>query len=126
MPFLWSMVLQAPGESFVVLDWCLRIASGIDKWAGLNVRNGTVIYLAGEGHYGIKARIAAWKHFHKIEKTNMWLSRDGCELNTPHGYQMVVDHIRAIPNQPDLIVVDTLHRFLNGDENSSQDAGTNA
>jgi phage/plasmid primase-like uncharacterized protein len=112
------------GKSFVVLDWCLRIASGIDKWAGLNVRNGTVIYLAGEGHYGIKARIAAWKHFHNIEKTNMWLSRDGCELNMPHGYQMVVDHIRAIPNKPDLIVVDTLHRFLNGDENSSQDAGT--
>ena len=54
----------------------------------------------------------------------MWLSKCGCELNTPTGYQLVVDHVRSLPVRPDLIVVDTLHRFLSGDENSSQDAGT--
>jgi hypothetical protein len=54
----------------------------------------------------------------------MWLSRDGCDLNTPTGYMRVVDNIRALPKRPNLIVVDTLHRFLLGDENSAQDAKT--
>lgn len=52
----------------------------------------------------------------------MWLSQDGCDLNTPAGYQRVVDNIRKLPFVPNLIVVDTLHRFLAGDENSAQDA----
>ena len=111
-------------NTFVVLDWCLRIASDIAKWGGQPVKSGNVVYLAGEGHWGLKARIAAWKHYHQIHKTNMWLSKCGCELNTPSGYQLVVDHVRSLPVRPELIVVDTLHRFLSGDENSSQDAGT--
>lgn len=112
------------GKTFVVLNWCLLIASDINNWSGYPVKSGNVVYLAGEGHWGLKARIAAWKHYHHIHKTNMWLSKCGCELNTPTGYQMVVDHVRSLPVRPDLIVVDTLHRFLSGDENSSQDAGT--
>ena len=35
---------------------------------------------------------------------------------------MVVDHLRGLSESPSLVVVDTLHRFLAGDENSSQDA----
>jgi hypothetical protein len=52
----------------------------------------------------------------------MWLSRHGLDLNTPQGYQKTVDAIRALPNPPEIIVVDTLHRFLDGDENSASDA----
>jgi putative DNA primase/helicase len=52
----------------------------------------------------------------------MWLSKSGCDLNTPEGYQKVSDQIRALPVTPAMIVVDTLHRFLLGDENSAQDA----
>ena len=52
----------------------------------------------------------------------MWLSRHGLDLNTPQGYQKTVDAIRALPSVPEIIVVDTLHRFLDGDENSAQDA----
>jgi putative DNA primase/helicase len=52
----------------------------------------------------------------------MWLSRHGLDLNTPQGYQKTVDAIRALPSVPEIIVVDTLHRFLDGDENSASDA----
>lgn len=110
------------GKTFIVLDWCLRMASGITEWMGNKVRNGTVIYLAGEGHHGLRGRIAAWKQHHQVQSIDMWLSRDGCDLNTPSGYQRVVDNIREIKNRPSLIIVDTLHRFLMGDENSAQDA----
>lgn len=54
----------------------------------------------------------------------MWLSRDGCDLNTPAGYLRVVEQVRMLPVTPSVIVVDTLHRFLLGDENSAQDAKT--
>jgi putative DNA primase/helicase len=121
------MMIHGPsggGKTFVTLDWCLRIASNIDNWFGNVVRPGCVVYLAGEGHQGLRARIAAWKEFNQVKSLNMWLSKDGCDLNTPAGYQRVVDHMRALQEKPKLIVVDTLHRFLAGDENSAQDAKT--
>jgi putative DNA primase/helicase len=112
------------GKTFVVLDWCLRMASGIEDWAGHKVRQGNVVYLAGEGHHGLRGRVAAWKHHHKAGKLAMWLSKDGCDLNTPTGYLKVVEQVRMLKDRPSVIVVDTLHRFLSGDENSAQDAKT--
>ena len=112
------------GKTFVVLDWCLRMASGTENWAGQKVRPGNVVYLAGEGHHGLRGRVAAWKHHHQAGKLKMWLSKDGCDLNTPAGYLKVVEQIRALQEVPNIIVVDTLHRFLLGDENSAQDAKT--
>ena len=112
------------GKTFVVLDWCLRMAAGVPEWASLKVKPGTVVYLAGEGHHGLRGRVAAWKVHQNAGPLSMWLSRDGCDLNTPAGYMRVVDNIRALPKRPSIIVVDTLHRFLLGDENSAQDAKT--
>ena len=112
------------GKTFVVLDWCLRMASGTEDWAGHKVRPSSVVYLAGEGHHGLRGRVAAWKHHHGIDKLAMWLSKDGCNLNTPPGYLKVVEQVRMLPTSPSVIVVDTLHRFLAGDENSAQDAKT--
>ena len=112
------------GKTFVVLDWCLRMASGIEDWAGHKVRQGNVVYLAGEGHHGLRGRVAGWKHHHQAGHLAMWLSRDGCDLNTPTGYLQVIEQIRILKERPSVIVVDTLHRFLAGDENSAQDAKT--
>lgn len=112
------------GKTFVVLDWCLRMASGMPEWCGQKVRPGKIVYLAGEGHHGLRSRIAAWKHHHQAGSLSMWLSKDGCDLNTPAGYLKVVEQIRMLPSTPNAIVVDTLHRFLLGDENSAQDAKT--
>jgi hypothetical protein len=112
------------GKTFVVLDWCLRMASGIDDWCGNKVKHCNVVYLAGEGHHGMRGRIAAWRHYNNSEHLQMWLSNDGCDLNTPNGYLKVVEHVRMLPDAPQVIVVDTLHRFLAGDENSAKDAKT--
>jgi phage/plasmid primase-like uncharacterized protein len=110
------------GKTFVVLDWVLHMAAGLPIWAENKVKPSAVVYLAGEGHQGLRGRVAAWKHKHQASKLNMWLSKSGCDLNTPEGYQKVSDQIRALPVTPTMIVVDTLHRFLLGDENSAQDA----
>lgn len=110
------------GKTFVVLDWCLHIASGRPEWLGHKVRPGRVVYLAGEGHHGLRGRVAAWKQHHGVTALDMWLSRAGCDLNTPAGYQTVVEAVRALDSPPGTIVVDTLHRFLAGDENSAETA----
>jgi putative DNA primase/helicase len=113
------------GKTFAVLDWCLHICSGKPDWMGHKVTPGTVLYLAGEGHHGIRGRIAAWKQHNGVDRIGrLWVSRSGCDLNTAEGYSRVVDAVRALPESPKAIVVDTLHRFLNGDENSAQDAKT--
>lgn len=122
------MMVHGPsgaGKSFVVLDWCLHVASGLEQWHGKAVKkNGAVVYLAGEGHYGMRRRVAAWKSHYGARRFKMWLSKGGCDLNTPEGYQRVVQNIKALPEPPIVITIDTLHRFLAGDENSAQDAKT--
>lgn len=114
------------GKTFMVLDMVLSIASkgSIPDWFGNKVRHGPVVYLAGEGHHGLRGRVAAWKQHHGVGSLEMWLSRHGVDLNTASGYQKAADAIRSLSEMPKLIVVDTLHRFLAGDENSAQDAKT--
>ncbi|MGC9216637.1 AAA family ATPase [Acidithiobacillus sp.] len=112
------------GKTFAVLDWCLHIAAGLPDWNGHKVRHGDVIYLAGEGHHGLRGRVAAWKQEHPCDSLKMWISRAGCDLNTKTGHQLVRTSIHDSGAKPSIIVVDTLHRFLLGDENSAQDAKT--
>lgn len=112
------------GKTFLVLDWCLRMAAGMTEWHGVKVKPGPVVYLAGEGHHGLRKRVAAWKVKHQAGKLAMWLSRDGLNLNTVDGLAKTQSSIKALNVRPSLIVVDTLHRFLSGDENSAQDAKT--
>jgi KaiC/GvpD/RAD55 family RecA-like ATPase len=102
----------------------LHMAAGLPTWANQKAVPSSVVYLAGEGHQGLKGRIAAWKHCHQVGKLNMWLSKEGCDLNTLTGYNKVVEAIQSLSIVPKVIVVDTLHRFLQGDENSSQDTKT--
>jgi hypothetical protein len=122
------MMIHGPsgaGKTFVVLDMAASISSGASDWRGHKVTHGPVVYLAGEGHHGLRGRLAAWRQHHGgVSLGKMWLSKGGCELNTPRGYMHTVEQIRMLPDRPCLIIVDTLHRFLDGDENSAQDAKT--
>lgn len=112
------------GKTFVLLEWLLSIASGMTEWQGRRVRPGPVVYLAGEGHEGLRGRVAGWKDARGKSKLDMWISRGGCDLNTPTGYAQAAGEIKRLGVTPSIIAVDTLHRFLAGDENKSQDAKT--
>lgn len=112
------------GKTFMLMEWLLTLAAGKDQWHGMRAKPSEIVYLAGEGHQGLRGRVAAWKDARQVKKLNMWLSKGGCDLNTPAGYQQVVRHIRSLDIKPAIIAVDTLHRFLQGDENSAQDAKT--
>ena len=118
------MMLHGPsgvGKTFVVLDMALHIAAGFDKWFGNTVKAGSIVYLAGEGHIGLRARIKAWKINKGVDRVNMWVSRHGTDLDTVAGYMTTADALRSLPSTPKIVIVDTLHRFLDGDENKSTD-----
>lgn len=112
------------GKSFLMLDACLAIATRRPDWHGKKVSGGTVVYLAGEGHNGMRARVASWVKEKGVDPSllDIWVSREGCDLDTPEGLSRVQSELLALPQAPALIVVDTLHRFMSGDENHQQDA----
>ena len=115
------------GKTFLVLDWCLRMAAlemENRDWCGNRTKQLPVVYLAGEGHYGLRARVAAWMQHNDVEKIQFWMSKTGTDLNTNEGLLKVIENVRALPEPPALLVVDTLHRFLRGNENDAQDAKT--
>lgn len=113
------------GKTFLVIDWCMRIATSTPDWLGNRVKPGSVVYLAGEGHAGLRLRLQAWAiHNGTTEQAeNMVMSRSGCDLDSPDGLTRVINAIRSSGAEPCLIVVDTLHRFMRGDENTAKDAG---
>lgn len=65
--FIYAM--SGAGKTFLALDIALSLAYGRPDWHGEIIRapeNATVVYIAGEGVSGLKARIAVWKHHHGI------------------------------------------------------------
>ena len=116
------------GKSYLALDISLHIAHGI-PWHGLDIiKPGPVLYVCGEGVFGLRKRVAAWRESHQIEDYTHLYPTDGpISFTDPQmigGFiQDLNDLIEDVGN-PSLIVIDTLARnFGGGDENSSKDMG---
>jgi hypothetical protein len=111
------------GKTFVVLDMVMRLATGGDDWNGCRVSGGPVVFLAGEGHAGLKQRIQAWRQYHGGMPVALHISKHGLGLDTPQGFSKVRDSIKQLARSPVAIVVDTLHSHMDGDENVAKDSG---
>ena len=112
------------GKTFATIDiGCSIAAENINSWCGKDVANGKVVMLVGEGHEGLKGRIAVWKQHNNVDFLNMHISDSGVELDSPGGLQKAHEKISKLPSSPAIIIVDTLHCHMEGDENSSQDTG---
>ena len=127
----FGLVVAPPkqGKTYLVLDWLMHIAGGIDWHHGEPVTPGHVVYVTGEGVTGLARRIRAWQTVHgtpdaasdrfHIVTTMPRVARDG-ELDE------LVREIDASlgDHQPAVIAFDTYARFAAGlDENSAQDMG---
>lgn len=117
----------AVGKSFVAFDWALSVATGL-PWAGLQVRQGPVVYVYAEGRSGIKQRVAAWKSRRGMPATEIagkgvfFLPLD-VQLCDPKDVTAFLNAIeQQVPDSPALIVIDTLARCMVGkDESSAKD-----
>jgi putative DNA primase/helicase len=112
------------GKTFLALDWALSVATG-RTWHGQRVHRASVLYLAGEAHESLRRRALAWKQYYGVQNLgHSFLSLFGRDLNSPGGYEQVVEHCEIVGLEPQLIVIDTLHRAFRGNENSAEDTRT--
>ena len=99
------------GKSFVAIDMSCHIAHGM-KWCGRKVKQGVVLYIAGEGQNGLKRRLQAWHEFHGLPKKNIAIRTVPVKLCDPAHTAELIQRIREflVDIKPVLIVVDTLNR----------------
>ena len=117
-------------KSFIAMDIAECIASG-RPWLGKEINGtGPVLYIAGEGHGGIGARIAAIKQHHNTpDEAQVFVVRS--QINLRSSVEDFTNLILAIDELVQelgvdlrMIVIDTLARaFGGGNENSSDDMG---
>lgn len=121
----------APGsnKSFFLLCMALHIAYGLDNWHGDKItqnKRGGVLYIAGEGSSGFKARVAAWKAGRLLPegvKPDIKFLFQPVNFMRPEDIKLLIETVRAAHPEPlALIIVDTVSRAIPGaDENLQKD-----
>lgn len=110
------------GKTFIALDLALSIATGKD-WNGYNCQQGLVVYCVGEGWSGFGNRIKAWETANSNPDTSLFhasrnaISFDGTELKAAAGELKLLEQDTG--HKVALLVIDTLARHFDGDENSA-------
>jgi hypothetical protein len=109
------------GKTFITLDMACSIACGME-WMGSKVRPGVVVYLCGEGNYGLRLRIAAWARDRgRTDLDNLIVSNRSIDIGAMTA-GTIIEAIREVTDKPvSLVVVDTLNNHMAGDENSARD-----
>jgi hypothetical protein len=110
------------GKTFVALDMACSIASAM-MWQGIKTKPGIVVYLAGEGNYGMRQRIAAWCAKHGIAQLdNLLISNKAIDLDSPGAAARIIAAVREMTGETVvLVIIDTLNNHMSGDENSAKD-----
>ena len=116
------------GKTFVWLSLSLHIAAGL-PWAGRDVVQGTVVYIAGEGLGGFPARLQAMRQEYGIEANiPFYVIPRSVNFRDPAAVAEVIEVVRAtVPEGMPIamVVIDTLARAMPGvDENSAQEVGS--
>jgi hypothetical protein len=115
-------------KTFIELDRLLCIAAGID-YHGHKVKQGPVLYVAGEGQQGIGRRILAWHSHHgtKPTETPFFLAETPTRLTEAGAVddvRLTVDYLAQKYGELAAIQFDSLARnFGPGNENSTEDMG---
>ena len=117
------------GKSFLAIDLACCIATGRD-WHGHKVSGAgkSVVYLAGEGNFGLRGRVKAWHEANGRPDGLQRLLISNRAIDLDSGPQAAADVLRALKAMVDestgvaWILLDTLNAHMGGDENSAKDA----
>ncbi len=112
-------------KSFIAIDMGLSIAAGL-PWHGCRIKQGPVVYVAGEGFGGLAKRIQVWTRQHDVPHTIPFhVSERAVAVLDPDSLAEAEEAIDALAGgigNPALVIVDTVARnFGPGDENSTRD-----
>jgi hypothetical protein len=109
-------------KSFLALDWALSLATG-RQWQGRPTERGRVLYIAGEGVFGLQPRIQAWEARHGKVPTDALTVRKSA-VNLHRGGQpleRLLAHVRD--GDYALVIIDTLRRASGGADGNGSDMG---
>ena len=109
------------GKSWFGLDLALHIATGL-PWCGVPVQQVPVVYLIGEGKAEIRKRVRAWYKAKGLERKPgqiRFLYR-AVKLRPDVVKQLAIDN-PCVFNGARAVFVDTVNRYMAGDENSTND-----
>jgi hypothetical protein len=121
-----AVIWGAPkcGKSFWTFDLVMHVALG-RKYRGRRVQQGAVVYLALEGGRGFHNRVVAWRIRNLTEgpREPVPFYLLDVPVNLVADHQSLIQAIRAQLGEqmPVLVVIDTLNRSMQGDENSPGD-----
>lgn len=101
-------------KTFCALQMAICVATGID-FAGLPVRQGSVLYFAPEDASGVRERYAGWKYKRNKNKAldNLFIIGEQVPLHNAEKLQRFAGKVLASPffgieeNAPALVVIDT-------------------
>ena len=110
------------GKTHVALSLATTIAGSGADWFGHSVEHpGLVVFLAGEGHFGLRIRLALLSQ-KAGEAPHMITSDAGTDMSDPRAVAALIGQLKALDEPIRAVFVDTLNRnFGGGDENSTQD-----
>jgi len=109
------------GKSFVAISMAASVATGT-MFAGKDVQQGAVLYLAGEGVKGISRRFSGWMQHTgiSIPKGSLHVSNKTIFM-TEEGALTLLAATEDMDQEIKLVVIDTLARHMTGDENSNKE-----
>lgn len=113
------------GKSFFVLDLVYAIVRGVE-WRGRKVAQAAVGYICAEGARGFRLRTRAFRDYHGIAEapSGLRILDGGPNFMERQDIKDLVTSLRALPEMPALLVVDTLAQVIPGaNENSAEDMG---
>ena len=114
------------GKTFIVLSWCLHVAAGL-PWFGRAVKQGAVVYIAGEGTGGLSVRLRAMRQAYGIDvDAPLFVVPRAVNFRLETAVADLVALVRATVGDMVVaaVVIDTLARAMPGaDENSAQEVG---
>lgn len=109
------------GKSLFAMDWAFCAATGRD-WHGHKIKEELKsLIIMGEGLRGASMRFKALSQKYGEAPKNIRLSRRSINLLDSKEADDILKIVAELDFKPDIIIIDTLHRNMVGDENSSED-----
>lgn len=111
-------------KSFIALHIAYSVAHGL-PFFGRGIQSGPVVYVAGEGGDGIRARSIAWdKHHEREAPENLFVWESAVQVGKAEEVTAFLLELEEAELKPALIIFDTLNRCAEGlEENSAKDMG---
>jgi phage/plasmid primase-like uncharacterized protein/archaellum biogenesis ATPase FlaH len=109
------------GKSLFAMDWAFCAATG-RNWHGHKIKEELKsLIIMGEGLRGASMRFKALSQKYGEAPKNIRLSRRSINLLDSKEADDILKIVAELDFKPDIIIIDTLHRNMVGDENSSED-----